>query len=173
MAVLYHYKLNNCSYNDYIHGECIYGGYDTTLLLAQAILMEAINSMILTFLYLTQTEEKTKMSGDPAITTLIIAATYTAVVGYSYAGSVVSASPFNPAAAFGIACGQLFKGNIKHTEQIWVFFIFSYGGAMLAMLLFEFVYKKAMDNTQRVDDEDDGEEETYDALMDQPPVTSQ
>ena len=172
MAVLYHVKFEHCSYYDYYTGHCDYDD-GRTLLLAQAIFLEAINSMILTFLYLTQTEEKTKMSGDPAITTLIIAATYTAVVGYGLAGYVISASPFNPAAAFGIALGQLFKGNIKGTEQIWVFFIFSYGGAMLAMLLFEYVYKKAMDNTQRVEDDEDGEDETYDALMDQPPVTSQ
>jgi len=70
--------------------------------------MEIINSMILTFLYLTQTEEKTKMSGDPAITTLIIAATYTAIVGYSSLNDVLSVSPFNPAAALGIAAAQLF-----------------------------------------------------------------
>lgn len=47
----------------------------------QAMLAETIGSMLITFLYLTQTEEKTKMSSDPAITTLIISATYAAVVG--------------------------------------------------------------------------------------------
>ena len=51
-------------------------------LLFQGMMMETIGSMLITFLYLTQTEEKTKMSSDPAITTLIISATYTAVVGY-------------------------------------------------------------------------------------------
>ena len=66
------------------------------------MIQELIGGMIITFLYLTQTEEKTKMSGDPAITTLIIAATYTAVVGYTESTFVMTGSPFNPAAALGM-----------------------------------------------------------------------
>ena len=54
---------------------------DETYPYIQAMLAETIGSMLITFLYLTQTEEKTKMSSDPAITTLIISATYAAVVG--------------------------------------------------------------------------------------------
>ena len=80
------------------------------MLLIQAILLEILGAMIITFLYLTQTEEHTKMSPDPAITTLIIAATYTAVVGISEspAISVTSGSPFNPAAAAGIGAAITF-----------------------------------------------------------------
>ena len=141
LKVLYHYSGDvDCGWND--------GEYkcdtDKFLLLVQAIIQEIVNSMILTFLYLTQTEEKTKISGDPAITTLIIAATYTGLVGYSILSAVFTGSPFNPAAAFGIAVAQLFQGHIDDTNQIYVFFIFSYAGSILATLLFEFIYKKAM-----------------------------
>lgn len=55
-------------------------------LLVQAMVMEMIGAMLVTFLYLTQTEKDTKMSEDPAITTLIIAATYVAVVSFAEVG---------------------------------------------------------------------------------------
>lgn len=127
-------------------------------LLVQAMVQEMIGAMLITFLYLTQTEKDTKMSEDPAITTLIIAATYVAVVGFSEAGSisigdltigVMSGSPFNPAAALGLFWAILFQGNINETKHIWVFFIFSYVGSLLAVVLFECVYKKAMSASNR------------------------
>jgi len=131
---------------------------DGTVLLVQAMVMEMIGAMLITFLYLTQTEKDTKMSEDPAITTLIIAATYVAVVSYSevfgfsytlpggevITGGVMTGSPFNPAASLGLFFAILFQGNIKTTEHTWVFLFFSYAGSMLAVLLFECVYKKAM-----------------------------
>lgn len=131
------------------------------------MLMETIGSMLITFLYLTQTEEKTKMSSDPAITTLIISATYAAVVGYGESSIVMSGSPYNPAAALGLLFAIIFKGNVKHADGIWMFLFFGYAGAALAVLLFECVYKKAM---QVVDqrgeiEEDDEDRSEHDALM--------
>lgn len=40
------------------------------------MVLEVMGTAILVFLYLTQTEEKTKLSDDNAITTLIIAGAY-------------------------------------------------------------------------------------------------
>ena len=134
----------------------------------QAIFQEIIGSMIITFLYLTQTEEKTKMSGDPAITTLIIAATYTAVVSYSEGSlsPVMTGSPFNPAAAMGIMWGIIFKGNLEYTEHTWIFLIFSYVGSILAVVLFEFIYKRAMNAVEEAEgDDDDDERAEHDALI--------
>ena len=48
--------------------------------IGQGIVSEALGSFFLAFLYLTQTEEQTKLSKDPAITTLIIAASYIAAL---------------------------------------------------------------------------------------------
>ena len=118
-------------------------------LLVQAMFLEMIGAMLITFLYLTQTEKDTKMSDDPAITTLIIAATYVAVVFYGEEGIVVSGSPYNPAAAMGLFWAVLFQSDIDRTKHIWVFFIFSYIGSMLAVLLFECVYKRAMTMSNR------------------------
>ena len=142
--------------------------YKGNTLLVQAIFQEIIGSMIITFLYLTQTEEKTKMSGDPAITTLIIAATYTAVVSYSEGSlaQVMTGSPFNPAAAMGIMWGIIFKGNLDLTDHTWLFLIFSYVGSILAVVLFEFIYKRAMNAVEEVEgDDDDDERAEHDALI--------
>lgn len=68
------------------------------------MLMETLGSIVLVFLYLSQTEEKTKLSSDPAITTGIISASYlTAInIGYSYvASNKFSYSPLNAAIALG------------------------------------------------------------------------
>lgn len=124
-----------------------------------------IGAMLITFLYLTQTEEKTKMSGDPAITTLIIAATYVAVVGYTESSVVMTGSPFNPAAAMGLFFAILFQGDVKTTTHTWVFLMFSYLGAILAVFLFEFVYKRAMVSVEEGEADDDEEHLEHDALI--------
>ena len=132
------------------------GQCDTYYLWVQAIVMEIIGSCLVTFLYLTQTEEKTKLSeGDPAITTLIISSAYYAVVGYSFSVDTLTSSPFNPASSFGLFWAILFQADITHAKAIYLFFFFSYLGAILAVVLFEFVYKKAMTIVQ----EEEGDEE--------------
>lgn len=131
-----------------------------------------IGAMLITFLYLTQTEKDTKMSEDPAITTLIIAATYVAVVGYTETGFVMSGSPFNPASALGLTFAILVQSDIRNTQGIWVFLIFSYLGSLLAVVLFECVYKRAMAVSAREADhedlsDDDGRQENQN-LIDPP-----
>lgn len=140
---------------------------DGNSLLFQGMIMETIGSMLITFLYLTQTEEKTKMSSDPAITTLIISATYTAVIGYGESSIVMTGSPYNPASALGLMFAIIFKGDVKQADGVWMFLFFGYVGAALAILLFECVYKKAMqvvENRGEVDDEDEDRSE-HDSLM--------
>ena len=121
--------------------------------------------MLITFLYLTQTEEKTKMSGDTAITTLIIAATYVAVVSFGEASGVMTGSPYNPASALGLSTAILFKGDVGSTSNTWMFLIFSYIGSGLAVFLFEFVYKKAMTSVEEENAAEDEENEQHDALI--------
>jgi len=88
-----------------------------TLLWFQAMVQEVVGSCLLVFLYLTQTEEKTKLSeGDPAITTLIISAAYYAALGYATTVLTVTGSPLNPAAALGLFWAILFGGDIKKTD---------------------------------------------------------
>ena len=115
------------------------GGY----LIVQSILIQVVAAAILVFLYLTQTEEKTKLSDDNAITTLIIAAAYyVAVIWSSSYGDVQNLNPVNPAIAFGDSCGMLFEpGN--QSSGGWLFWLMPFGGSLLAVLLFELVFKKA------------------------------
>ena len=65
-----------------------------------AFASEVLGSFFLAFLYLTQTEEKTKLSKDPAITTLIIAASYIAAL-MMVSGPHKYLACLNPAVAFG------------------------------------------------------------------------
>lgn len=137
-----------------------------TTLFVQALFVEMIGGMLITFLYLTQTEEKTKMSGDPAITTLIIATTYVAVVGFGDLSGVVSGSPYNPAAAMGLAFAIIFQGNLGTTKHTWIFLLFSYVGSILAVVLFEFIYKRAIIAVEEAEGEDeDDERQEHDALL--------
>ena len=73
-----------------------------------AMVAESLGSLILTFLYLTQTEEKTKISNDPAISTLIIAATYTAAIFMSAPPSLGGVTTLNPALGLCIPLVNLF-----------------------------------------------------------------
>ena len=134
---------------------CIGDDCEGTLLWFQAIVQEVIGVCLLVFLYLTQTEEKTKLSeGDPAITTLIISAAYYAALGYAENTPTVTGSPLNPAAALGLFWAILFNGEIKGRDGIYIFFFAGYAGGLLAVFLFEFVYKKAMTIVQ----EEEGDE---------------
>ena len=65
-----------------------------------AIAAEVLGSFFLAFLYLTQTEEKTKLSKDPAITTLIIASAYIAAL-LMVSGPEDYLACLNPAVALG------------------------------------------------------------------------
>ena len=123
-----------------------------------------IGAMLITFLYLTQTEEKTKMSGDPAITTLIIATTYVAVVSYGEQSGVITGSPYNPAAAMGLAFSIIFQSDLGDTTHTWIFLLFAYVGSILAVVLFEFIYKKAMTAVEEGEEEED-DDQVHDSLI--------
>ena len=106
------------------------------------------------------------MSGDPAITTLIISATFAAVVSFTESARVMTGSPFNPAGAMGLALAIFFQNDLSFTNQTWVFLLFSYLGSFMAVILFEFVYKRAMIAADEVQGDDDEEErQDHDALI--------
>jgi len=63
-----------------------------------------IGSFVLVFMYLTQTETSTKLSNDPAITTLVVSSSYVVamLVGCGGANGGATPSPQNFAIALGI-----------------------------------------------------------------------
>ena len=95
------------------------------------------------FLYLTQTEEKTKLSEDNAITTLIIAAAYYVACTWAFVYQIEDLNPVNPAIALGDGFGKLLAGKFSWNSWLWMYYVFPLVGAVVAVLLFETVFKKA------------------------------
>ncbi len=121
----------------------------TGYLIFQSIFIQALATAILVFLYLTQTEEKTKLSDDNAITTLIIAGAYYVGVYWSSSFDTVQTSnPLNPAIAMGDGLGMLLHAVFYWDTWIWIFYIVPLGGSLIAVLLFEYVYKPAQETVQ-------------------------
>lgn len=104
---------------------------------------ESIGSFFLAFLYLTQTEERTKLSKDPAITTLIIASAYIAAL-LMVSGPEDYLACLNPAIAFGACFEQVYNGGeyALGWKRSYVYFPIPFVGGLAAVFFHEFVYKK-------------------------------
>ena len=114
---------------------------------------EAIGAFFLTFLYLTQTEEKTKLSKDPAITTLIMASAYLASM-FLVSGPDDAMTPLNPALGLGVMFQQAFHNASNGFEFIYVYIPFPFAGAGLAVVFHEFVYKRVSQTIQESEEVD-------------------
>lgn len=146
----------------YCFGAKAYIGICSKKLIGQVMILETLGACVLVFLYLSQTEEKTKLSSDPAITTAIISASYllALMIGYSY--EVVckfSLSPLNPAIALGQMSMQTFDGDMTDTHWQFVYLVFPWAGALLAVLLYECIFKKANLAVQREEHDEEAHED--------------
>ena len=112
-----------------------------------SIVSEVIGSFFLAFLYLTQTENKTKISNDPAITTLIIASSYMAAM-LMVSGPDDYLTPLNPAVSFGTIMQQIFHSEGKGLAKFYVYLPFPLAGGLLAVFFHEFIYKKVQKQIQ-------------------------
>jgi len=128
-------------------------GVDESKYLPQAMAAEAIGAFFVTFLYLTQTEERTKLKGDPAITTLIIASAYMGAM-LMVCGPDNYITPLNPAVALGTMFQQAYHGETAAFERIYVYLPFPLGGALLALLFHELVYKRVSETIRESEDVD-------------------
>jgi glycerol uptake facilitator-like aquaporin len=95
-------------------------------------------------MYLTQTEEKTKLSKDPAITTLIIAAAYIASL-LMVSGPEDYLACLNPAIAIGASFSQLYSGNGDGWQRMYIYLPCPLVGGLIAVFFFEMVYKKVQE----------------------------
>ena len=119
----------------------------------QFIVSETFGSFMLTLAYLTQTEEKYKLSDDAAITLMIISASYG--VGMSVASVYTlwwTTSPLNPAVALAMLTFATFDGNVDNMHMAWNFLVWSWGGAALAVLCYEFGFKKFQNTVEKQED---------------------
>jgi glycerol uptake facilitator-like aquaporin len=108
-----------------------------------AIVAEVLGTMVLTFLYLSQTEESTKVTQDPALSTLIISACYTGAVLMACPPNASQKAVLNPAIGFGACVVSLLQGNADSMKWFWIYLCMPFCGALLAVLFHEFIYKRA------------------------------
>ena len=143
-------------------------GVDDNKLIPSAMASEAIGAFFVTFLYLTQTEDKTKLSNDPAITTLIIAAAYMAAM-LMVSGPDDTITPLNPAVALGTMFQQAYHGDAGAFKRIYIYLPFPVGGGLLAVLFHELVYKRVSETIKESEDTDaildKGEDEDGEGLQ--------
>jgi glycerol uptake facilitator-like aquaporin len=107
---------------------------------------------------LTQTEDKTKLSKDPAIVTFIIASCYTA--------SIIMVAPpenklacLNPAIGVATALSMAFFGNTNGLKYIWMYGLFPLLGGVVAVIFHELVYKKMQTALEEVEEGKEEKEE--------------
>jgi len=123
---------------------------------------------VLVFLYLTQTEEKTMISNDSAITTGIVAAAYLVSISLGFSGTSAAfrtLSPLNFAIALGIISMSTFAGDINETNYQWIFLTFNWAGSLAAVLVFELIFKNAQ---SAVEDKEELDEEEHHEELTQP-----
>jgi len=144
------------------------------------------------FLYLTQTEAKYELTADPAIKMLIVSGAYVmsiyigsdVIVQQNLAGrghskqdvnnafdatcatlsGKMSFSPINPAIATGLTTADLLSGHFQ-SHVGFLFCIFPYAGAVLGVILYEFLYKRTVDAVAEENEHSDfsGEEDDKEA----------
>lgn len=67
-------------------------------------------------------------------------------------------SPLNPAIAFGICVCATFEGNIGNLNWAWIFLTFSWIGSPLAVLCYEYGFKKFQDTVLEREEHEDEKE---------------
>lgn len=73
----------------------------------------------------------------------MISAAYVTAMNLGYASDVAySPSPLNPAIGASLILTQLFAGMWPLMNMTWVYCTFAFAGALLAIVCFEFIYKK-------------------------------
>jgi len=128
-------------------------GLDESKYIPQAMAAETIGAFFVTFLYLTQTEEKTKLSSDPAITTLIIASSYMAAM-LMVSGPDNIITPLNPAIAFGTIFQQFFHADADAFSRFYISLPFPMLGGVAAVAFHELIYKRVSETIQESEEAD-------------------
>lgn len=129
----------------------------------QGLMGEMLGAFFLCFMYLTQTEERTKFSKDPSITSLIISCAYVAARIMTGHPNVSSASCLNPAIGLGTNIVMALDPHSIGLEYAYIYAVMPLVGAVIAVLFHEFVYKATQDIIYKQIEEEDEKE---DALLD-------
>ncbi len=93
-----------------------------------------MGSFFLVFMYLCSSNKYTRFSNDNAVEVIILAGAYLSAM--MLAGTkidILKCSPCNPAIAFGII---LMNSSGNQWKSFYIFGIFSYAGALLALIFY-------------------------------------
>jgi glycerol uptake facilitator-like aquaporin len=113
--------------------------------------MEVIASFFLVFMYLCSTDAKTKFTKDAAIQTIILSGSYLGAMMLAGTNlATFKASPVNPAVAFGLVILNISAENLKGSL---IYILSPFGGSVLALLFFRFIYKKTQEQVEMEEDE--------------------
>jgi len=119
-----------------------------------------MGSFIIVFMFMTQTAKITSFTEDIAISMFIIAGSYEAgalIVNQSVEGYGNASG--NPAIDGGLFFTMIFKSGGKAFANSWLFIIVPFGGAVLAVIFNELLYKKSIIQAEEIDEEIKEEEE--------------
>ena len=115
------------------------------------MVQQSLGSFLLVFVYLTQTEQGYKLSQDPAITTMIISGCYVIgmYIGFTLSLPMMVVSSLNPAVSLGMIVAVVFKPGygIQNSGMswAWIYLVFPWVGSIIAVIVYEFLFKKAQD----------------------------
>ena len=84
------------------------------------------------------------LAKDPAIKMLIVSGAYLTAILIGKDVEQVYLSPINPAIAAALIFCELLAGDFK-ANLSFIFVTFAFAGALLGVVIYEFVYKKAVD----------------------------
>lgn len=107
--------------------------------------------MLFVFIYLTQTENSTKLTKDIAIVMLVIAATYIAAIIAFGAPFLNGYAVLNPAVSVMICFTMLFNGNADGLAYSWIYAGAPVLGALIGVFFHEFFIKKMQANVNEVE----------------------
>lgn len=113
------------------------------------MVQQTLGGFLLVFVYLTQTEEGSKLSNDPAITTMIISGCYVVamIIGFTGTHPIMVISSLNPAISLAMMTAVVFKPGkgVKNSGMTWawIYLVFPWVGSLIAVLVYEFLFKRA------------------------------
>jgi glycerol uptake facilitator-like aquaporin len=109
---------------------------------------------------------KYELTSDPAIKMLIVSGSYCFAIFVGADTNKMSLSPINPAVSAGLVAADIFFGNWKSTFA-WPMCVFPYVGSLIGVIVYEFLYKRAVDAVDTNENEgslssgDEEEKETF------------
>jgi glycerol uptake facilitator-like aquaporin len=108
-----------------------------------ALVEEMFGAFFFILTFLIQTEKNTVFSTDRGIRALVIAACYSVIVEYT---KTPAGGSVNPAYGLAVCFTMLFGGDGGNgLSYVWIYIIFPLVGSVLALIGYEFMWKRAME----------------------------